>query len=155
MLAQLEVPIDAVSAAVRLAIGAGVRPVVTLSPAQDVPGEMLTGLDPLLVNEHEAAVVLGDQQAADDPETAAQRLLELGPASVVITLGAQGAVLAEADGVSRVSADEVDDVVDTTGAGDAFAGALAAALAAGATRLAAVRAGMTAAAAAITRPGAR
>ena len=128
---------------------------LTLSPAQDVPGKMLTGLDPLLVNEHEATVVLADEQAVADPETAAQRLLDLGPTSVVITLGARGAVLAEPGGVSRVSADEVDEVVDTTGAGDAFAGALAAALADGATRQDAVRAGMAAAASAITRPGAR
>lgn len=154
MLAQLEVPIETVTAAVRLAIGAGARPIVTLSPAQDVPDELLKGLDPLLVNEHEAAVLLGDEEPARDPETAAGRLLSLGPGSVVITLGSQGAVFAHAGGVSSLSACPVDEVVDTTGAGDAFAGALAAALAGGASLEDGVRAGLAAGAFAITREGA-
>ncbi len=155
MLAQLEVSVEAVSAAVRLAIEAGKRPIVTLSPAQDVPAALLTGLDPLLVNEHEAAVVLGGEETAQDAQTAAERLLSLGPDSVVITLGAQGAVFADTTGVSRLSARTVDQVVDTTGAGDAFAGTLAAALAGGAALEDGVRAGLDAAAFAITREGAR
>lgn len=59
LLAQLEVPVDTVSAAVQRAVAAGTRPVVTLAPAQPVPDELLSGLDPLLVNEHEAGVLLG------------------------------------------------------------------------------------------------
>jgi ribokinase len=160
MLAQLEVPTDTVTAAVRAAHDAGVRTVVTLAPAQAVPDELLAGLDPLLVNEHEAGFLLGgddgdDDQVAEDPEACARRLLSLGPRSVVITLGAAGAVVADATGVWRMPAGTVDEVVDTTGAGDAFAGALAAALADGASLADAVGAGMAAAAQAVGRVGAR
>jgi ribokinase len=155
LVAQLEVPVDAVAAAVRAARDAGVRPVVTLAPAQEVPAELLAGLDPLLVNEHEAGFLLGGGEVVDDVPAAARRLLELGPESVVITLGAQGAVLADADGVQQLPALKVDEVVDTTGAGDAFAGVLAAALARGASLSEAVQAGLAAGAEAVGRAGAR
>jgi ribokinase len=157
MLAQLEVPTDTVTAAVRAAHDAGARSVVTLAPAQAVPDELLAGLDPLLVNEHEAGFLLGDGDGdvAEDAEQCARRLLSLGPRSVVITLGAAGAVVADATGVWRVPAGTVDEVVDTTGAGDAFAGALAAALAHGASLADAVGAGMAAGAQAVGRAGAR
>ncbi|MFZ0091781.1 MAG: ribokinase, partial [Solirubrobacteraceae bacterium] len=142
LLAQLEIPVDAVTAAVQAAVGAGVRPVVTLSPAQDVPSELLAGLDPLLVNEHEAAFLLGDGAAQGRPEDAAERLLRLGPRSAVITLGADGAVFATGDGASSLPAEPTEKVIDTTGAGDAFAGTLAAALAAGGELRDAVHAGL-------------
>ena len=163
MLAQLEVPIDTVTAAVCAARDAGVRAVVTLAPAQEVPAELLAGLDPLLVNEHEAAILLGGagggggegRDVAADAEECARRLLGLGPRSVVITLGAAGAVVADGSRVWRVPAVAVDEVVDTTGAGDAFAGALASALAGGARLADAVSAGMAAGAQAVGRAGAR
>jgi ribokinase len=156
MLAQLEVPVETVTAAVRAARDAGVRPVVTLAPAQAVPDELLAGLDPMLVNEHEAGFLLGDSgDVGQDAEGSARRLLDLGPRSVVITLGAAGAVVADAGGVWRGPAVTVDEVIDTTGAGDAFAGALAAALAAGASLADAVSAGMAAGAQAVGRAGAR
>jgi ribokinase len=155
MLAQLEVPVDAVAAAVREARDAGVRPVVTLAPAQDVPAGLLAGLDPLLVNEHEASFLLGVDDVADDVQGAGRRLLHLGPKSVVITLGAQGAVLADSRGVRQLPALEVDEVLDTTGAGDAFAGVLASALARGASLPDAVQAGLAAGAESVGRVGAR
>ncbi len=155
MLAQLEVPIDSVTAAVQLANGSGVRPVVTLSPAQAVPAELLRGLDPLLVNRPEVEFVLDDPNALEDAEAAVRRLLELGPRSAVITLGADGVVFADRSGVSRLPAEPAREVVDTTGAGDAFAGALAAALAGGGGLDDGVRAGLIAGAAAVGRPGAR
>ena len=159
MLAQLEVPVETVTAAVRAAHDAGVRAVVTLAPAQAVPEELLAGLDPLLVNEHEAGFLLGGDDGvadvAEDAEECARRLLGLGPRSVVITLGADGAVVADAGDVWRMPAGTVDEVVDTTGAGDAFAGTLAAALAAGACLADAVGAGMAAGAQTVGRAGAR
>jgi ribokinase len=155
MLAQLEVPVETVAAAVREARGAGVRPVVTLAPAQDVPAELLAGLDPLLVNEHEAGFLLGVDDGDDDVRGGAQRLLQLGPTSVVITLGALGAVLADSSGVRQLPALEVAEVVDTTGAGDAFAGVLASALARGASLPDAVQAGLAAGAESVGRAGAR
>jgi ribokinase len=151
----LEIPVDTVAVAVRLALSNRVRPVVTLAPAQAVPADLLSGLDPLLVNEHEAAVLLDAPGIGDDVRAAARGLLALGPSSVVVTLGAAGAVVADAAGVRCLAAVPVEHVVDTTGAGDAFAGALAAALADGASLDAAVGAGHRAGAAAVGRPGAR
>lgn len=155
ILSQLEVPVPTVARAVQLAVQQGVRPVVTLAPAQEVPDELLAGLDPLLVNEHEAAFLLDEQAFAGDAEKAATRLLDLGPRSVVITLGAEGAVLADGGGARRLPARPVDEVLDTTGAGDAFAGAMAAALAAGRELGDAVEAGLVAAAEAVGRLGPR
>ncbi len=155
LLSLLEIPLSAVTAAVRLAAGTGLRPVVTLAPAQPVPAELLAGLDPLLVNEHEAAFLLDAGSVADDPLGAARELLRLGPAAAVVTLGAAGAAVADRDGVRLLPAEPVDKVVDTTGAGDAFAGALAAALSRAPDLDAAVAAGLHAGAAAVQRAGAR
>ncbi|WP_235921358.1 ribokinase [Lentzea tibetensis] len=116
----LEVPLETVAHAVSAAAAAGVRPVLNLSPVADLPAETLAVLDPLVVNEHEAA-----QLAPSFPA-----LLDLGPKSVVVTLGARGAAVVTPAGVTEVAAPSVE-VVDTTGAGDAFAGALSARLAAG------------------------
>lgn len=117
---QLEIPLPTVLAAARLAR----RPVLNLSPAVSVPDELLALCDPLVVNEHEAAHLLGDAGDAGDAARQAKALLALGPRSVVITLGADGAVTAEAGAVQPVPSPRVTPV-DTTGAGDAFTGALA------------------------------
>lgn len=86
---------------------------------------MLAACDPLIVNEHEAKVVLGDARVGERPEDWARVLLAKGPRSVVVTLGAEGALVASAaGGVARVPSVKVD-AVDTTGAGDAFTAALA------------------------------
>jgi ribokinase len=154
LLTLLEIPLDAVSMAVRLARATGLRPVMTLAPAQPVPPELLHGLDPLLVNEHEAAFLLG-AATIGDPLAAAAELLRLGPAAAVITLGPAGAAVADGSGTRLLPAVPVATVIDTTGAGDAFAGALAAALAAGADLDTAVHAGLRAGADAVQRPGAR
>jgi ribokinase len=155
LLSLLEIPLGAVTAAVRLAADTGVRPVVTLAPAQPVPAELLSGLDPILVNEHEAAFLLQADNLGDDAGGAARELLRLGPASAVITLGAAGAAVADSSGIRLLPAVPVERVVDTTGAGDAFAGALAAALAQGGDLDAAVGAGLRAGAKAVGRSGAR
>jgi len=127
--AQLEVPVEAVAEAARLAAAAGARFILNLSPPRNVPSSLLAAADPLVVNEHEAAFLLGggDRQA---PERQARALLALGPRSVVITLGAAGAYAAAGGGGARVPSPPVT-VVDTTGAGDAFTGALAWRLSAG------------------------
>jgi ribokinase len=154
MLSLLEIPLDAVSVAVRLARETGLRPVVTLAPAQPVPPELLHGLDPLLVNEHEAAFLLGTATVGD-PLAAAAELLRLGPSAAVITLGPAGAAVADGSGTRLLPAVPVATVIDTTGAGDAFAGSLAAALAADADLDTAVHAGLRAGADTVQRPGAR
>ncbi|MFC9999815.1 ribokinase [Nocardia sp. NPDC127526] len=119
---QLEIPLETVQEVVRNLVP-GNRFVLNPSPPRPLPQDLLAAADPLIVNEHEAHVLLGDSAGAT-PEDWATALLALGPGSVVITLGAHGALVADAAGMERVPAVQVR-AVDTTGAGDAFTAALA------------------------------
>jgi sugar/nucleoside kinase (ribokinase family) len=110
--------------------------------------EWVAGASLLLPNADEARVLTGEE----DPERAA-RVLATGR-EVAVTLGRGGALWTDGDRVVRAPAEDVD-AVDTTGAGDAFNGALAAALAGGAGLADAVRTAISAAADSVTRPGAR
>ncbi|GAA4287996.1 ribokinase [Georgenia daeguensis] len=176
---QLEIPVESVAV---VATGARGRVVVNAAPAARLGSAVLAAADPLVVNESEAAFLLEDAGAAagpaDDTGATARALLRLGPRSVVLTLGAAGAVVAEtrradadrpsddvrvgdevppaddAAEVVRVPALRVE-AVDTTGAGDSFVGALAVELAAGATLERAVRLATRVAAVAVTRRGAQ
>lgn len=121
---QLEIPLETVVETVRNLVP-GSRFVLNPSPPRPLPAEVLAACDPLIVNEHEAKVVLGDAAGvSDDPEDWARLLLAKGPRSVVVTLGAGGALVSSGNGVTRVPSVKVD-AVDTTGAGDAFTAALA------------------------------
>jgi ribokinase len=142
---QLEIPLAAVVAAARTADEEGARVVFNLSPAAEVPDELIARCDPLVVNEHEAEF-LGDTRPAG--------LLARGARSVVITRGADGAVVADADGVTEVPSPRVD-VVDTTGAGDAFTGALCLRLARGDDLATATRYAVRVGAAAVRKAGAQ
>ena len=142
---QLEIPLPAVTAAARTAAAAGARVVLNPSPPTGVPDELLALCDPLVVNEHEAAF-LGDTDPAG--------LLARGPRSVVITRGAEGAMVADRSGVAEVSSPQVQ-VVDTTGAGDAFTGALCHRLAEGDDLTSAARFAARVGAAAVRKPGAQ
>jgi ribokinase len=138
---QAEIPLVSVADAARLAHEAGTRVVLNVAPAASLALATLRTADPLVVNEHEAAILLAGAGAPEAPAApvghttadgavAAERLLALGVPSVVVTLGSAGCVVTESSGTTRIPARRVD-VVDTTGAGDAFVGALAARLAAG------------------------
>ncbi|MET1043067.1 MAG: ribokinase [Microbacteriaceae bacterium] len=154
LLAQLEIPLDVAQAGAVAVRDAGGRFVLNLSPAQSVPADLLRLADPLVMNETEASLVAGEPVTS--PECAASvaaSLLGLSP-SVVITLGAAGVVLADAHGVRHVPAQKVT-AVDTTGAGDAFVGALAARLADGHSLDDAVLAGVAAGAATVQHVGAQ
>ncbi|MFD8556357.1 ribokinase [Streptosporangium canum] len=144
---QLESPLATVLAAARTAA----RVVFNLSPPAVVPDELLAVCDPLVVNEHEAALLLGRRGA---PGRQARALLALGPRSVVLTLGARGAVVAGPGGVTEVPSPRVE-AVDTTGAGDAFTGALAWRLAGGDDLVAATAFAVRVGAASVRRPGAQ
>ncbi|WP_165912846.1 ribokinase [Tamaricihabitans halophyticus] len=148
----LEIPLPVVEHAMAAAAAHGARPVLNLSPATEVSAATLAVLDPLVVNEHEASWLLGGRTGA--ATELATELRTLGPRSVLITLGARGAVVADDQGTIEVPAPSVR-AVDTTGAGDAFAGALAAALAGGAGLAEAARQASRVAAISVTKPGAQ
>jgi ribokinase len=141
-LVQHEVPEDAVAAAIA---GAGSRVVLNPAPARPLAG----AVDVLVPNRGELEALAG--RAGDPVELA--RGLEAARA-VVVTLGPEGALVVEGERVERVPAQRVD-AVDTTGAGDAFCGALAQALDSGADLVEAARWATRAAAASVTRVGAQ
>ncbi|CEA09787.1 Ribokinase [Arthrobacter saudimassiliensis] len=153
----LEVPLPTVQAAARQARAAGVPVLLNLSPYRDVPAELLADTGVLLVNRHEAAQVTGLPDA-DWPGTL-EVLTRLGVRRAVVTLGADGAVVldADADAGSRVRSVPPVPVtaVDTTGCGDAFTAALGACLAAGADLHAAAAVAARAGALAATGHGAQ
>jgi ribokinase len=155
LVAQMEVPPEVVLRAVEIAARQGTRALVNLAPTTEVPRKLLEKLDPLVVNEHEAAFLLGARvEGVDEALSVAPELRELGPRSAVITLGEDGAVFSDGDSTRHVPSPEVE-VVDTTGAGDAFVGALAGQLARNASLEDAVAYAVRAGAAAVTRRGAQ
>jgi ribokinase len=139
-----EVPEAAVAAAARIAGG---LVVLNPAPARPVAADVLTRVDVLVPNRGELAALVG---ADGDPTQLAQRLGR----PTVVTLGGDGALVVADGRAERISAPVVD-VVDTTGAGDTFCGALAAALAGGAELTEAARAAVAAAARSVTWAGAR
>ncbi|KFF96582.1 ribokinase [Streptomyces scabiei] len=150
--AQLEIPLETVVEVVRR-LPEGARFVLNPSPPRELPAEVLAVCDPLIVNEHEAQVIVGGELAGS-PEDWARALLALGPRSVVVTLGAEGALVADAEGSARVPAVQVE-AVDTTGAGDAFTAALAWRLGAGSAPAEAAAYAARVGAAAVTKAGAQ
>ena len=152
LLAQLEVEVEAVEMAAYTVAGNGGRVLLNLAPPREVSGDFIRLSDPLVVNEHEAAFLLGED--AQTPEESAGKLLDLGPPSAVVTLGGAGAILATENSSRHFPAPEVQ-VVDTTGAGDAFVGALAAKLAEGTLLEEAVPYAVLAGAVAVMREGAQ
>jgi len=154
VVAQAEVPVSAVQAVAHAAVAAGGRFVLNLAPYVPVPDTLLALCDPLVVNEGEAAELVGSPVRDLAEANSAVSALRQRTRSAVVTLGADGAVVAAPDLVEHVPAEPVE-VRDTTGAGDAFIGALAARLAAGEDLLAAVRAGVVAGTRAVGRTGAQ
>lgn len=141
VLSQLEVPVPAVEAAARFVQATAGRLAINLAPAKPVPQELLAAADLLIVNEIEAAFY--------------GEALHAGEGMVALTLGGDGAVLFErGEEIARAPAFSVD-VIDTTGAGDTFCGALAVGLAEGKAPEASLRFASAAAALAVTKPGAQ
>lgn len=147
LVAQLEIPVQTVIEAARAAREAGTRVVLNAAPAQRLPGELFEAVDLLVVNEVEARAITG--RGRED----AAALLSVVPRAV-LTCGADGAVYVDRDGaVVHVPAVRVD-AVDSTGAGDAFTGALAVAWAEGRDLVDSVRWASAAGAACARRLGA-
>jgi ribokinase len=146
-------------AAVRLALGGQHTVVLNLAPAPPEPQAaaiVAQGVDWLVVNETEAAAVLGTPvQGLAGAERAATALIAAGARNAVVTAGAHGAALAQATGETETVPSFPVTAVDSVGAGDTFVGALAVALAAGVQAREAVTAASAAAAAKVTRHGAQ
>ncbi len=153
---QGEVPLAADVAAARAARGVGAVVILNLAPAVPLDQGVLRLLDVLIVNETEAGIVLGGPapRSRDEAASAARRLSGRGPGHVLITLGADGAVWSDGPRAGSVPAPPVEAVVDTTGAGDAVVGVLAAGLAAGLGFPEAVRAAVRAGSLSVGRAGA-
>jgi ribokinase len=154
-LTQLEQPMEAAMAGLRTARDAGAATILNPAPAAPLPEGMLALCDLVTPNEAEAAALTGlPVEGLDGAEAAARALIAMGAGAACVTLGAQGALLVASGGAVRIPAFDAGPVAETTGAGDAFNGALAVALAEGATLAEAARFGCAGAAVSVTRPGA-
>jgi ribokinase len=159
LMLQLEIGMPVSAAAAFLARSAGATVVINVAPAAAVSNasrwEIWRDVDIVVANRDEAEALSGVavDGAASGIRAATALRMSLGVAGVIVTLGAAGAVLADVSGEIRDPGYEVD-VIDTIGAGDAFAGSVAAALARGVGLREAVRLGNAAAALAVGRRGA-
>ncbi|HVC81343.1 MAG TPA: ribokinase [Chloroflexota bacterium] len=155
LLLQLEIPMEAVEGAAAAARERGVRVLLDPAPAGPLSDRLLATVDILTPNQPEAALLTGMAAVgvADAPE-AARRLLARGVGMVLVKLGAEGVLLATAEGMDHLPGHGVA-TVDTTAAGDCMAGALAAALVAGRSPRDAVAFANAAAALSTTRQGAQ
>ncbi len=145
VLCQLEIPMSVVE---RVAVATVGTFVLNAAPASQLSDELLRHCDVLIVNEHELAEVSGqsDIDASDtDALIAASRsLIERGTTAVATTLGSKGAILCTEESTLIATTPPTPDVVDSTGAGDAFCGVFAGRLAQGESLSTALRAGVTA-----------
>lgn len=136
---QFEIPIETVYYTVRFARQHNIRCIVNPAPAQPVDMKALNGLDYFVPNESEAETITGAPvKTVDDAKRSAERMLSGGTRRVIITLGANGSLLASADRMEHVPAFTVTSV-DSTGAGDAFIGSFAVFLGEGVPEQEAVR----------------
>ncbi len=151
LLVSLEVRMEVVVDAVRVAARTGVDVIVNPSPARRLPNAVLDA-DPILVANEREIPVLGGAGASD---AALARLRAAGVTRIIETRGSRGVRVVTPDGVTELPGHDVSQVVDATGAGDAFCGVLAAWLATGAPLLEAARAANLAAGLSVERAGAR
>lgn len=149
LLATLELPIDTLTELFAVARASSVRTVLNAAPDPELARSLLPVVDVLIANELEARALLGDNGGPSSPSPDT-----LGCEAVVLTLGRAGASVITKFGATLQPSFDVD-VVDTTGAGDAFCGAFAAWLAAGSHISDALGAGVAAGALATTREGAQ
>jgi ribokinase len=155
LLMQLETPLETVEAAARIAREAGTTVILNPAPARALPDTLLRLVSILTPNQSEAEQLSGVAVTdAHSAEAAAQRLMALGPESVVVTLGSQGAVWVAPQGTEVVAGHPVT-ALDTTGAGDVFNGSLATALAEQRPAREALALANAAAALSVTRHGAQ
>jgi ribokinase len=155
VLMQLETPLEAIEAAARFAASKGAVVILNPAPARSLPNGLLRHLSILTPNESEAELLTGVRlNGLAAAEKATQKLLRRGVPTVVLTMGAKGALVATENGVELIPGFVVK-AIDTTAAGDVFNGALAVALTEGYPLSQAVRFANAAAAISVTRRGAQ
>ena len=136
---QFEIPVETVYYTIRFANKHGIRCILNPAPAQDVDVAALEGLGYFVPNESEAEAITGAAvKTTEDAKKCAEKLVRDGIQRVIITLGANGALLASRDGTKHVTPFAVQSI-DSTGAGDAFIGSFAVFLGEGAQEIEAVR----------------
>lgn len=156
ILLQLEVPLEAVVAAARLAHQRGITVVLDPAPAQELPAELYTLVDIITPNEIEAGQLVGVAvKNQEDAVRTAKMLLSLGIKTVIVKMGVLGVVYVEAEGEPTIIPAFEVNAVDTVAAGDAFNGGLAAALVEGHDLPTAIRWGAAAGALSATKMGAQ
>ncbi len=155
VLLQLEIPVRTVARAAVLGRAAGAAVILNPAPARKLPASLLRSVDILTPNETEAEFLSGVRvRDGRSAAAAAKRLLSLGVGAVIVTLGSRGCLLVTGETVSHFPARKVRPV-DTTAAGDAFNGALAAGLAEGKHLAEAIGFAGAVAAFSVTRMGAQ
>ena len=151
---QLEQPLDAALRGLEIARAQGVTTILNPAPAADLPDSLLACCDYLTPNESESEALTGvTVNSVDSAIRAAKILHKRGIGSALITLGAAGALLYDGERAEHFPSLDAGPVVETTGAGDAFNGGLAVALAEGKTPREAVRFANAVAALSVTRQG--
>ncbi|MFO1034521.1 MAG: ribokinase [Hyphomicrobiales bacterium] len=151
---QLEQPQPAARRGLEIARAAGTTTILNTAPAAPLDDSILALCDYVTPNESEATALTGiEVKDADTARKAGDALLKRGAGAAIITLGAQGALLHTRSASLHLPVMKAGTVVDTTGAGDAFNGGFAAALARGETSEAAARFASAVAGISVTRPG--
>ena len=153
VLTQLEIPVAAAEAALRLGRAGGAITILNPAPVRLLPSSVLQLIDVLTPNQVEAKVLTGrSPDAVIEPEQLARELIRGGVKQVVMTMGERGALIVTSSSSTHVPAVPMS-VVDTTGAGDAFNAGLATALASGANLEAAVQFAVVTGGLAVTKEG--
>jgi ribokinase len=151
---QFELKLPVVEHAIRIAAERGVKVILNPAPAVSVEPSLYRLVDYLIPNESEAAALSGRRvESIDDAQHAADFFLRHGARNVLVTLGARGVLVKNATLCQHIPAIDAGRVVDTTGAGDAFVGGFAVALAERHDLLTAARFGCAVAGLAVTRLG--
>lgn len=151
---QLEQPIPAAQRGLEIARAAGVTTIFNPAPAVPIPDSIYPFCDYIVPNETEAAALTGLSVATlADAKRVGDALLAKGAKTALITLGERGALFHNRERSVEIPAFSAGPVVETTGAGDAFVGGFAAAIARGTAPLEAARFGCAVAGISVTRPG--
>jgi ribokinase len=155
VLLQHEIPVPAIRTAIEIASVHKIPVILNPAPAFPIASDLLSKIEYLTPNEHEAAMITGPgQEDETDPHRLAARLIEMGCRQIIITLGEKGALYATPGRTDLIPGFPVK-AVDTTAAGDTFNGYLAVAIASGKPIQEAIRLANKAASVSVTRMGAQ